>query len=58
MPRSLVPPSGAREKERQGKEEEVGDGGWYGEKERERDRELEGGLAGARGWKRGVCSGR
>lgn len=57
MPRSLVPPSGARERERQGKEEEeVGDGGWYGE--REIDRVLEGGLAGARGWKRGVCSGR
>lgn len=51
-----MPPSGAREKERQGKEEEVGDGGWYGE--REIDRVLEGGLAGARGWKRGVCSGR
>lgn len=52
-----MPPSGARERERQGKEEEeVGDGGWYGE--REIDRVLEGGLAGARGWKRGVCSGR
>lgn len=32
----MVPPSGARERERQGKEEEeVGDGGWYGERERE-----------------------